>query len=269
MSMDRRITEYYDTKEYLRRRFRERARKMPFDEKDPRWIRLARVKLIELLALDDLLPCEPEPRLLETVRFEGYRREKWLLQTEPGVWMPFFALIPDGIAPGEKRPAFIMPHGHGLGGKISTVDARDYAEYRELTDKFPPAFREGFNYARELVQAGYCVFAPDARGAGERREWMHRGPGDFGANSHAPINQVAMSLGLSLLGMMVWDLMRLMDFVQGLDYVDGRVGCAGMSGGGHQTLFFSAVDERVRCAVIAGWYYGFESSFVDLPHNCA
>ena len=268
--MERRITEFYDTREYLRRRFRERARKMPFDaENAERWQKLARVKLIELLALDELLPCAPEPQLLEIVPFDGYRREKWLIQTEPGVRMPFFALIPDGLRPGEKRPAFILPHGHGLGGKISTVDARDYAEYNEIVQKFPPAFRDGFNYARELVRAGYCVFAPDARGAGERREWMHREPGDFGANSHAPINQVAISLGLSLIGMMVWDLMRLADYILSRDDSDGRIGCAGMSGGGHQTLFFTAVDPRVQCAVIAGWYYGFESSFVDLPQNCA
>ena len=268
--MERRITEFYDTKEYLRRRFRERARKLPFDPANAAaWQAEARAKLRELLALDELLPCEAEPRLLETVQFDGYRREKWLIQTEPGVRMPFFALIPDGIAPGEKRPAFIVPHGHGLGGKISTVDARDYADYNELVMKFPPAFREGFNYPKELVRAGYLVFAPDARGAGERREWMHQEPKDFGANSHAPINQVAMSLGLSLIGMMVWDLMRLADFILAREDSDGRLACAGMSGGGHQTLFFSAADERVQGAVIAGWFYGFESSFVDLPQNCA
>lgn len=270
MQTEKRITEFYDTKEYLRRRFRELGRQLPFDaENAAAWQTEARAKLRELLALDQLLPCDPQPELTETVQLDGCRRERWLLQTEPGVRMPFFALIPDGIAPGEKRPAFIMPHGHGLGGKISTVDARDYTEYAEIVARFPPAFRDGFNYAKELVKAGYLVFAPDARGAGERREWMHREPKDFGANSHGPLGNVAMSLGLSLIGMMVWDLMRLMDFVLARPDIDGRVACAGMSGGGHQTLFFTAADERVCGAVIAGWFYGFESSFVDLSQNCA
>jgi hypothetical protein len=46
------------------------------------------------------------------------------------------------------------------------------------------------------------------------------------------------------------------------------VGCIGLSGGGLQTLYLSALDERVACAVISGYFYGVDDSLLYLSDNC-
>ena len=63
-------------------------------------------------------PCPLEPRLLDTLQREGYRVEKLLLQTMPGVWMTANAYVPG--APG-KLPAVLAVHGHWPGAKQDPV----------------------------------------------------------------------------------------------------------------------------------------------------
>ena len=46
------------------------------------------------------------------------------------------------------------------------------------------------------------------------------------------------------------------------------MGCAGLSGGGLQTLWAAALDKRIRCAVISGYMYGYKESLLDMPGNC-
>ena len=45
----------------------------------------------------------------------------------------------------------------------------------------------------------------------------------------------------------VWDMTRLTDYLESLAFVDAdRLAAAGCSGGGTQTAYFAAADERVR-----------------------
>ena len=64
------------------------------------WALEARAKLAELLGLKKMRPCPPDARKLESLQLDGYRREKWIVQTEPGVYAPLYLLVPDGIKPG-------------------------------------------------------------------------------------------------------------------------------------------------------------------------
>jgi len=48
-----------------------------------------------------------------------------------------------------------------------------------------------------------------------------------------------------------------------------RLGCGGLSGGGLQTLWASALDTRIRCAAISGYLYGYKESLLDLHANCS
>ena len=48
-----------------------------------------------------------------------------------------------------------------------------------------------------------------------------------------------------------------------------HLGCVGFSGGGLQTLYLAALDERVRYAVISGYLYGFKDSLLELNGNCS
>ena len=70
--------------------------------------------------------------------------------------------------------------------------------------------------------------------------------------------------------MWTWDLHWLIDYVETRPDCDAaRLGVAGLSGGGLQTLWASALDERVRCAVISGYLYGYKESLLDQHRNCS
>src|SRR5439155_1390573 len=58
-------------------------------------------------------------------------------------------------------------------------------------------------------------------------------------------------IGENLTQYRIWDGMRAIDYLLTRPEVDSkRIGCTGQSGGGTLTLFISALDERVRCAVM-------------------
>ena len=84
------------------------------------------------------------------------------------------------------------------------------------------------------------------------------------------LNHMAIPLGQTVTGMWTWDLMRLVDYAQTRPEVDpARIACGGLSGGGLQTLWLAALDERVRAAVISGYFYGYKDSLLRLNENCS
>lgn len=67
-----------------------------------------------------------------------------------------------------------------------------------------------------------------------------------------------------------WDLMRLIDYVAARGAWSLReLGCVGFSGGGMQTLYLAALDERVRWALISGYLYGVRDAQLTLNNNCS
>lgn len=115
--MGEHIEKFYTILERMADIFEKSGRRMRYEAKDKAehemWRDKVRAKIREVSGLDLMEECSLEPKLLESVQFDGYRRDKIIIQTEPGVWMPVFCLIPDNIKPGTKNPAFIIPHAHG------------------------------------------------------------------------------------------------------------------------------------------------------------
>lgn len=65
----------------------------------------------------------------------------------------------------------------------------------------------------------------------------------------------------------LWNLMRLVDVLETLPEVDqNRIGCAGLSMGGEWAMWLTAMDRRVRAAVVSGWLCSTEG--VLSIHNC-
>ncbi len=59
-----------------------------------------------------------------------------------------------------------------------------------------------------------------------------------------------MNIGESLMGIQISDNMRGVDLLCSLPYVDPQnIGATGASGGGNQTMWLAAVDERIKAAV--------------------
>jgi dienelactone hydrolase len=168
-------------------------------------------------------PCPLEPRKLGEIVRDGYRVEKIVFQTMPGVWMTANAYIPDG-KPGQTFPAVLCVHGHWAGAKQDPV-----VQSRCIG----------------LAKLGFFVLCVDAFGAGERA--IGEALGEY----HGEMTGASLLLlGRPLSGIQVYENMRAVDYLQSRPEVDpDRLGVTGASGGGNQSMYAGAYDERFRCVV--------------------
>jgi len=259
---------YYTTLEHFSRMYksiyRPYACKVETAAEYAAWQSAFRRKLNRLLGHDKMTKADGKILSEGVEALDGYTREKLILETEPDVWMTMYLLKPDG--PPKVRPVVIAPHGHGSNGK-SAVCGIDFG-VKEMADTISV---HNYDYGVQFVKQGFMVFCPDARGFGERREGPQQGdkPQELFHCSCAYLNDVGRSLGQCVTGMWTWDLMRLIDHIETRDDADpGRIGVAGLSGGGLQSLWLSAMDARVKYAVVSGYFYGYDESILWL-HCCA
>jgi dienelactone hydrolase len=269
------MSTYYAAEEYLTRRFeaigRKAALRVGSVDEYVLWKSELRAVLRRLAGIDTMVAVDPDPRIVETAEVPDGAggiliREKVLIMTEPLVTMPLYVFRPKGLPPGERRPAAIAPHGHGSGGKLSPAGRTDIPVVAEQVA------RNNYDYALQFARLGCIVFAPDARGFGERRESACQGDGPdlLMQSSCEQLNHMAIPLGQTVTGMWAWDLMRLIDYIgTRADCAAGRVACGGLSGGGLQTLWLAALDDRVTVAVISGYLYGYKESLLALSDNCS
>jgi len=264
------ITRFYTAEEHLAERFARRGRRMAFPGGGPEaaraWQQELRAVVARCLGMDAFEPCPPRMELRGEERREDHVREDRVLETEPGVWMPFYGLRPLDMASGERRAAVIAPHGHGSGGKFPVAGCRELPAVAETIAQ------HNYDYGVQLVRRGFIVFCPDARGHGERCEEtgeLDAARPEFLKSTCHQLSVKGEPLGQSVAGMLTWDLMRLLDTVVARPDVDpARIGCAGLSGGGLQTLYLAALDERVRAAVVSGYFYGVRESLLEMAGNC-
>ena len=249
------------THAYLRRRYDRVGRTLAFRATTrtawQAWRRQAARKLKSLTGYDTMVKTKGAARITEEIDLGDLCRQRLELLTEPGVLLSAYVLIPKNA----PRPlsVVIAPHGHRSGGKFAVAGCRDKVETIE---------KYNYDYGVQFARAGFIVFCPDARGFGERQEPASNG--DLLASSCQFINNMAFPLGQTVTGMWTWDLHRLIDYIATRkDCRADRIGCAGLSGGGLQTLWAAALDDRIRCAVISGYLYGYKESLLDLPDNCS
>ena len=276
------MTQLFQSEAYLHRRFQTIGRAMRFRAESSAewqiWRQELRAKIHELLGLQRMIPTALNPRISETVQCAGYRRQRVEIDTEPGITMPLYVLIPDAIAstPNGTAPAVIAAHGHGSGGKLAIAGMRGVDA--GVDSKI---IQYNYDYGLKAVQRGYVVFCPDARGFGERRESLSAQPEQILDSSCRQLSHMAQPLGQTVAGMWTWDLMVLLDYIQTRPEVarteagdktgdknGHRIGAIGLSGGGAQVMWLAALDERVACAVISGYFYGVDDSLLTLSANC-
>ena len=260
------MTNFYTSEPSLKARFDAVQRQMGFHAKSVDewriWRKELQGTLRQLLGLDRMVPTALNPRVTETVQCEGYRRERVEIDTEPGVSMPMYVLVPDSIG-SQTVPAVIAAHGHDSAGKLPIAGITENPAVAERITTY------NYNYGQKAAQNGYLAFCPDARGFGERRESLMQGPNDLFNSSCHQLAHMALPLGLTVAGMWTWDLMRLLDYAATRPECTGQpVACIGLSGGGLQTLWLSALDERVTCAIVSGYFYGVKDSLLTLSGNC-
>ncbi len=265
------FNQFYDVTEHFAKRFDKAGRQMAFKGKTRKdaavWQKKLRTKLVEVLGLDTMEPTKPRPKLHARDDTGSVWREDWTIYTEPDVIATFYAFVPKDIKKGERRPAVICPHGHGSAGRFSPGGRRDL----ELVAKAIAQYN--YDYAVKLAEQGFVTFAMDARGFGQRRiqgkQNDKQDPNLFMSNSCHELMIMSYPLGQTITGMWVWDLMRLVDFIETRPECDPkRISCAGLSGGGLQTLYLTAMDSRIKAGVVSGYYYGVKDSLIRLACNC-
>jgi len=83
------------------------------------------------------------------------------------------------------------------------------------------------------------------------------------------MNRMGIPLGRCAVGMSVWDLVKLTDYICTRPDCDiNNIGAAGLSGGGLQALYLAAVDERIKCVCTSGYFYGALESLLVMNNNC-
>ena len=168
------------------------------------WCETAKRRLRELLTMDTISHHAwreaPAPLVTERVEESDHVRERVLIPTLTGLWLPCFVLSPKTRPP---HPAVLCLHGHGMSKHILIGRPRDEEEQKLLA-------RVRGDYALRFVRAGFLTLAPDAAGYGERTEATSKDRG-LGMCQHIFVN--ALSLGMSLQGIRVWEFRRALDYL--------------------------------------------------------
>jgi dienelactone hydrolase len=215
-------------------------------EEWPRWRQSLRTTLAELLGGIPPARPGPEAEVLERRDDDGYVRAKIAVRSREGTEVPAYLLTPTEMAGGDKRRAVLCLHGHGNGKGDVVGDPGDGTD-EERAVRAAWIAQHNYAYARRFAQMGFVVLAPEARGFGERAEGSEQG-------CHVP-GVISLLLGLPITGQRLRDDIAALDYLCSLPNVDAeRVGCVGLSEGGKRTLYLVAMDDRVKAAVISGYY---------------
>ncbi len=178
--------------------------------------------LFEKMGVVPRFPAPVVAKTLGVTEFEGYSVERVVYDSLPDFPVTANLYLPNDLE--APAPGIVCPHGHSDDGKA-------FSNYQAL-------------YIG-LAKLGFVVLAPDGIGKGERRALGH-GQGRIGPGS-------AWLIGSSLMGMQIWDNIKGIDVLCNRKEVDpNRIGCAGYSGGGAQTIWTAALDPRISVAVAGG-----------------
>lgn len=207
---------------------REALAKIRNEEEFLKLQRELRQKLLEMLGglPDQKSPLNPQ--ITGKIEMDGFRIEKVIFQSFPGVYVTALLYLPEGSQ--MQRPAILVPCGHAANGKFY---------YQALCQR--------------LARRGYVVLCWDPIGQGERSQFWDRQVGRSRYNlvcgEHAIMGNLAYLAGANLARWEIWDGMRALDLLLTRPEVDAnRISITGTSGGGFQTAHIAALDERIKAA---------------------
>jgi hypothetical protein len=160
------------------------------------------------------------------IQLDGYRIEKVIFESLPGVYVPGLLYLPDG--PAVPRPAVLVPCGHSTNGKI---------HYQYICSR--------------LAKMGYVALSWDPVGQGERSQFwdasQRKSRYNLVCGEHAVLGNLAYLAGTNIARWEVWDGMRALDYLLARPEVDpNRISITGTSGGGFQAAHIGALDPRVK-----------------------
>jgi cephalosporin-C deacetylase-like acetyl esterase len=184
-------------------------------------------------------PTPLEPLVTSMTAREGYRVEKVLFQSQPGHYVSALFFLPEAVRFAPPYPGVLVPCGHAMAAKA-------YPEYQSM--------------GALLALNGMAALVFDPIDQGERGQYLGEGgwPKLSGTRAHSMVGAAAILLGRNTARFEIWDAMRALDYLQSRPEVDPkRIGCTGNSGGGTQTSYLMALDDRIQVAAPSCYICGF------------
>lgn len=224
------------------------------------WKPRARGALLKALG-DTIKKADPNPQVLEDAQLDGYRRITMTFTTTPGIDAIGWLCIPDGVNANNPAPAMIATPGHGMGAKdlLAMDPSGSPREEGEGHQK---------DYALAAVRMGYVTFTIEPMGFGERRDELDMN-GEDNSRPCDRAGNLLLMLGRTLAGQRVHDLRCALDLLEQRPEVIGdRIGMMGISGGGQMTLWTTAVEPRLKVAIVSGYFNRFADSVLGI-HHCS
>jgi dienelactone hydrolase len=164
----------------------------------------------------------PDVQVYDEVKLQKYVRKTISYASEVGDRVPAFLLVPHEIK--GRVPAMLCLHQTTAIGKQEPVGMG----------------LKNLAYAAELAERGLVALAPD-----------YPGFGDYKIDVYAKGYVSATMKG-------IWNHRRAVDVLRSLPEVDGeRIGVIGHSLGGHNSLFVSVFEPRIKAAVTSCGFNAF------------
>lgn len=221
--------------EYNRELLQSVKPKMTYNGSDyDEWKINARKKLSSLIGLDKITLVDADLDVEYETELDDSVEIRFTFQSEQGYRVPAHLFIPKGAA---NPPVMICLQGHTTGMHISFGRPKNLGDEQDIQggDR---------DFCLRALKEGYATIALEQRDFGECG--IHDGRMCF---------QTAMTsllLGRTVVGDRVWDIMRLIDVIEGhfADRIDIRNICLmGNSGGGTATAYTAALDDRIKLAM--------------------
>jgi pimeloyl-ACP methyl ester carboxylesterase len=170
-----------------------------------------------------------EDRTTGVIQCEGYRIEKVVFQSQPGVYVTGLLYLPTDPKFKAPYPGLLVVHGHSNEGKL----------------------RDGYRRMATLaVKAGFGVFAPDPISQGERRQCAAKYDTQENCSvEHTSIGARSWLVGWNFARFRLWDAVRSIDYMATREELDlSKLAVVGNSGGGTMSAYLQAFDERIKVA---------------------
>jgi len=170
------------------------------------------------------------PVITGKLKRDDYTIEKTIFESRPLFYVTANLYVPEKI--NCPLPAILVPCGHSQNGKA-------YPSYQKVSIG--------------LVKQGYIVLIYDPLGQGERLQYFNPNKPDYefwGTREHSYEGNQCYLTGTNLAQYMIWDSIRAIDYLYSRPEVDKeRIGCIGQSGGGTNTAYLCAMEERIKVAI--------------------
>jgi len=199
-----------------------RIHQLPADPQEWATLRLElREKIWKSLGVRRQADLDLDYQETGSTAMEGYSIKNVYFQSRENFYVTGNLYVPEGKGP---FPGVICMHGHWAQGRLAErIQCRGHT----------------------LAKNGYVCLTVDAFGAGERAtthgEYEYHGE-MLGAS--------LFNIGETLMGAQLIDNMRGVDLLCALDFVSSdKIGATGASGGGNQTMWLAAMDDRIAASV--------------------